>query len=182
MDERLQKQLDFALEIDKEKNIFRQTHLSGHGRNENDAEHAWHMAIMAYLLREYANERVNIERVMIMCLIHDIVEIDAGDTYAYDAEGRVSSKEVSKWSKGNQRFEKQYCLNFSYDGGEVNVEYAAWNRKDNAYTDVKTKAVYQINGMGVNYQSYEWNKKESSWNLMVEHSTQPEEIILFAEK
>ena len=85
MDERLQKQLDFALEIDKEKNIFRQTHLSGHGRNENDAEHAWHMAIMAYLLREYANERVNIERVMIMCLIHDIVEIDAGDTYAYDA-------------------------------------------------------------------------------------------------
>ena len=79
MDERLQKQLDFALEIDKEKNIFRQTHLSGHGRNENDAEHAWHMAIMAYLLREYANERVNIERVMIMCLIHDIVEIDAGE-------------------------------------------------------------------------------------------------------
>lgn len=80
--------------------------------------------------------------------------------YAYDAEGRVSSKEVSKWSKGNQRFEKQYCLNFSYDGGEVNVEYAAWNSKDNAYTDVKTKAVYQINGMGVNYQSYEWNKKK----------------------
>lgn len=102
--------------------------------------------------------------------------------YAYYAEGRVSSKEVSKWSKSNQRFEKQYCLNFSYDGGEVNVEYAAWNSKDNAYTDVKTKAVYQINGMGVNYQSYEWNKKESSWNLMVEHSTQPEEIILFAEK
>ena len=182
MNERLQKQLDFALEIDKEKNIFRQTHLSGHGRNENDAEHAWHMAIMAYLLREYANERVNIERVMIMCLIHDIVEIDAGDTYAYDAEGRVSSKEVSKWSKSNQRFEKLYCLNFSYDGGEVNVEYVAWNSKDNAYTDVKIKAVYQINGMGVNYQSYEWNKKESSWNLMVEHSTQPEEIILFAEK
>ena len=62
MDERLKKQLDFALEIDKEKNIFRQTHLSGHGRNENDAEHAWHMAIMAYLLREYSNEPVDITR------------------------------------------------------------------------------------------------------------------------
>ena len=86
------------------------------------------------------------------------------------------------WSKDNQRFEKQYCLNFSYGGGEVNVEYAAWNSKDNAYTDVKTKAVYQINGMGVNYQSYEWNKKESSWNLMVEHSTQPEEILLSCEE
>ena len=92
MDERLKKQLDFALEIDKEKNIFRQTHLSGHGRNENDAEHAWHMAIMAYLLLEYSNEPVDITRVMLMCLIHDVVEIDAGDTYAYDAEGLKTQK------------------------------------------------------------------------------------------
>ena len=92
MDERLKKQLEFVLEIDKEKNIFRQTHLSGQGRNENDAEHAWHMAIMAYLLREYSNEPVDIGRVMLMCLIHDIVEIDAGDTYAYDAEGLKTQK------------------------------------------------------------------------------------------
>ena len=92
MDERLQKQLDFILEIDKEKNIFRQTHLSGHGRNENDAEHAWHMAIMAYLLQEYSNEKIDVARVMLMCLIHDVVEIDAGDTYAYDAEGLKTKK------------------------------------------------------------------------------------------
>ena len=92
MDERLKKQLDFALEIDQEKNIFRQTHLSGHGRNENDAEHAWHMAIMAYLLKEYSNEPVDIGKVMLMCLIHDIVEIDAGDTYAYDAENLKTQK------------------------------------------------------------------------------------------
>ena len=56
MDERLKKQLAFALEIDKEKSIFRQTSLSGHGRLENDAEHAWHMAIMAYLLKEYVKK------------------------------------------------------------------------------------------------------------------------------
>jgi len=93
MDERLQRQLDFSLEIDKEKNITRQTHLSGHGRAENDAEHAWHMAIMAYFLKEYANEPVDIERVMILCLIHDLVEIDAGDTYAYDDEGLKTQKE-----------------------------------------------------------------------------------------
>ncbi len=92
MNERLRKQMDFSLEIDKEKNIFRQTHLSGHGRNENDAEHAWHMALMAYLLREYANEEVDITRVMLMCLIHDIVEIDAGDTYAYDEEELKTQK------------------------------------------------------------------------------------------
>ncbi|WP_034450960.1 HD domain-containing protein [Butyrivibrio sp. AE2032] len=99
MDERLSKQIAFSLEIDKEKNITRQTHLSGHGRNETDAEHAWHMAIMAYLLREYANEEVDITKVMLMCLIHDIVEIDAGDTYAYDSEGLATQKEREDLAK-----------------------------------------------------------------------------------
>jgi len=93
MDERIRKQLNFSLEIDKEKNVFRQTSLSGKGRKENDAEHAWHMAIMAYLLREYANEEIDIAKTMLMCLIHDIVEIDAGDTYAYDEEGLKTQKE-----------------------------------------------------------------------------------------
>ncbi|SEQ38858.1 putative hydrolases of HD superfamily [Lachnospiraceae bacterium RM5] len=92
MDDRMKKQLDFILEIDKEKNITRQTHLSGYSRRENDAEHAWHMAIMAYLLEEYSNEKIDIARVMIMCLIHDIVEIDAGDTYAYDTEALKTRK------------------------------------------------------------------------------------------
>ena len=87
MDDRLKRQLAFILEIDNEKNVFRQTHLSGGGRAENDAEHAWHMAIMAWLLKDYANEPVDVAKVMMMCLIHDIVEIDAGDTYAYDPEG-----------------------------------------------------------------------------------------------
>ena len=93
MEERLRKQLAFALEIDKEKNVFRQTHLSGHGRNENDAEHAWHMAVMAYLLREYSNEEMDIAKVMLMCLIHDIVEIESGDTYAYDEENKKTQKQ-----------------------------------------------------------------------------------------
>ena len=92
MTDRLQQQLTFSLEIDKVKNIFRQTHLSGNGRRENDAEHSWHMALMAWLLREYANEPVDIGRVMLMCMIHDIVEIDAGDTYAYDAENLKTQK------------------------------------------------------------------------------------------
>ena len=92
MDNRLDKQLAFSLEIDKVKNIFRQTHLSGNGRNENDAEHSWHMAVMAYLFKEYANEEIDIAKVMLMCLIHDIVEIDAGDTYAYDAESLKTQK------------------------------------------------------------------------------------------
>ena len=92
MKERIEKQLEFALEIDKVKNIFRQTHLSGYVRNENDAEHSWHIALMAYLLKEYANENIDIAKVMLMCLIHDIVEIDAGDTYAYDTENLKTQK------------------------------------------------------------------------------------------
>lgn len=99
MDERIKKQLDFSLEIDKEKNIFRQTSLSNHGRKENDAEHAWHMAIMAYVLKEYANEDVDISKVMLMCLIHDIVEIDAGDTYAYDPEAKKTQHEREEKAK-----------------------------------------------------------------------------------
>ena len=93
MDDRLKKQLEFSLEIDREKNVLRQTHLSGGGRRENDAEHAWHMAVMSYLLREYSNDEIDISKTMLMCLIHDLVEIDAGDTYAYDDEAKKSQKE-----------------------------------------------------------------------------------------
>lgn len=91
--ERFEKQIAFILEADKEKNILRQTHLSGHGRQENDAEHAWHMAMMIYLLKEYANAPIDLAKTMMMALIHDIVEIDAGDTYAYDAAGMETQAE-----------------------------------------------------------------------------------------
>ena len=92
-DKRFEKQLAFILEADKEKNIFRQNHITGYTRPENDAEHAWHMALMIYLLREYANTPIDTEKTMAMALIHDIVEIDAGDTYAYDAAALVTQKE-----------------------------------------------------------------------------------------
>lgn len=91
--ERFKRQLEFILEVDKEKNILRQTHLSGYVRRENDAEHSWHMAMMIYLLKEYSNENFDIAKAMMMALIHDVVEIDAGDTYAYDAKGLESQKE-----------------------------------------------------------------------------------------
>ena len=90
---RLEQQLQFIVEIDKVKNIFRQTYLADAGRKENDAEHSWHIALMAYLLQEYAEEPVDVSKVMLMVLIHDLVEIDAGDTYAYDAAGALSKRE-----------------------------------------------------------------------------------------
>lgn len=118
MDDRLQRQINFILEIDKEKNIFRQTHLSGHGRNENDAEHAWHMAVMAYLLREYANEPVDIARVMLMCLTHDVVEIDAGDTYAYDTEALATQRAREDAAK-----ERIYALLPEDQGAELRAVF-----------------------------------------------------------
>ena len=93
MNERLEKQKKFILEIDMEKNIFRQTHLTGYKRQENDAEHSWHMALMACLLSEYANEEVDLLHVLQMILVHDLVEIDAGDTYAYDDAGNATKRE-----------------------------------------------------------------------------------------
>lgn len=93
MDERLKKQLSFILEIDKEKSILRQTELSDGSRRENDAEHAWHMAVMLYLLKEHANEPFDLAKAMMMALIHDVVEIDAGDTYAYDEAAIATQRE-----------------------------------------------------------------------------------------
>ena len=89
----LDKQFAFARELDKEKLIGRQTYLANGERKENDAEHAWHMAIMALILSEYANEEIDVLRTISMILIHDVVEIDAGDTYAYDENGKKSQRE-----------------------------------------------------------------------------------------
>ncbi len=87
MKSRMKQQMDFIIEIDKLKSIFRQSLLIDGSRNENDTEHSWHIAMMAFILVEYANEPVDVQKVIKMLLIHDIVEIDAGDTYAYDEKG-----------------------------------------------------------------------------------------------
>lgn len=90
---RLDRQFDFFREINKEKFIERQTYLSDGKRKENDAEHAWHMAVMTILLSGYANEEIDVLRTVSMLLIHDLVEIDAGDTYAYDTKGHEDKRE-----------------------------------------------------------------------------------------
>lgn len=90
---RLEQQINFILEMDKEKEIIRQTYLADGSRRENDAEHAWHLALMCLVLHEYANEPVDLLRTMSMLLVHDLVEVDAGDTYAYDEQGNATKKE-----------------------------------------------------------------------------------------
>jgi len=94
LNERLERQIAFMREVDKLKTIFRQTYLMDASRHENDAEHSWHIALMAWLLEEHRGpEKVDVLRVMKMLLIHDVVEIDAGDTFAYDVQGHEDKLE-----------------------------------------------------------------------------------------
>lgn len=93
---KLKKQIDFIVEIDKVKQIFRQTRLFDNSRYENDAEHGWHLALMAITFEKYANEPVDLLKVIKMVLIHDIVEIDAGDTFLYADEEQLKLKEINE--------------------------------------------------------------------------------------
>ncbi len=90
--ERLQRQMAFLIEIDRLKQILRRTRIVGGERLENSAEHSWHIAVIAMVLAEHANEPVDVAHVIKMLLVHDIVEIDAGDTFAYDAVGYLDKE------------------------------------------------------------------------------------------
>ncbi len=96
MDTRLKSQLDFIIEIDKMKNIFRQTLIMDGSRHENDAEHSWHLAMMAMTLAEYSAQKIDIDRVVKMALVHDLVEVYAGDTFAYDTESNKTKEKREK--------------------------------------------------------------------------------------
>lgn len=90
---RLEQQINFIMEVDKLKNIVRQNYLADGSRKEDDADHSWHLALMCAILSEHSNQKIDMVKTMIMVLIHDLVEIDAGDTYAYDAEFNLSKQE-----------------------------------------------------------------------------------------
>ena len=102
--ETLKQQIEFINELDKLKSVYRQTMVkSENSRQENSAEHSWHIAIMANLLSEYVSEPVNVQRVVSMLLIHDIVEIDAGDTFVFDEE-QVADQEEKEIQAANRLF------------------------------------------------------------------------------
>ena len=102
---RLQQQLDFILELDRLKAVYRQTTVkSDDNRYENSAEHSWHISLMAEVLAEYADEPVDIQRVVRMLLIHDVVEIDAGDTFAFAAQADLDGQEDKEIEAANRLF------------------------------------------------------------------------------
>lgn len=96
-DDNLQKILSFIVEVDKIKNIMRRTLLIDGSRRENDAEHSWHLAIMAMLLTEYADDKnFTLDKVLKMVIVHDLVEIYAGDTFAFDVKGNIEKEDKEK--------------------------------------------------------------------------------------
>ena len=108
--EKIKKQMSFLIEIDKLKNIFRQSLISDKSRNENDAEHSWHMAMYAIILEEYAPKDTDILKVIKMALVHDIIEIYAADTFLYDEEMTKSKEKREKEAAEKEAAEKIYSL------------------------------------------------------------------------
>ena len=125
--EQFEKQLRFITEIDRMKHILRRTLLVDGSRRENDAEHSWHIAIMAMLLREYADPSVNVDRVVKMCLVHDLIEIYAGDTFAYDAGANADKLERERASA-----DKLFALLPEDQGGELRALWEEFDAEETA--------------------------------------------------
>lgn len=163
MDNRLRKQLDFILELDKMKNLYRQTYVLHEDRKENDAEHSWHLAILAFMLAEYSKEPVDVLHVMKMVLLHDVVEIDAGDTYCYDSE--VNKSKAEREEKAAQRI-------FGLLPDDRREEYyALWREFEDSETpDARFAALLdRIQPLLLNY-----TKGGVSWQ---EHGIQKEQVL-----
>ena len=124
-EDRLKKQLEFILEIDKMKKILRQTILTDYSRQENDAEHSWHISVMAMVLAEYADESVDISRVIRMTLVHDLIEIYAGDTFAYDVAGNQDKK-----ARENVAADRLFAMLPADQGSEIRNLWEEFDRME----------------------------------------------------
>jgi putative hydrolase of HD superfamily len=162
---RLEEQLNFIIEIDKVKNILRKSKLFDGNRFENDAEHSWTISIMAYLLKEFSNFTVNIEKVIIMLLIHDIVEIDAGDTFLYSSEranARNNEKKAAERIFGLlEEDQKDYFIKL-------------WNEFEERETnEAKFASVFdRLEPLIQNYitEGYTWKKHNITYDMVIKNN------------
>ncbi len=124
-DEKLQKQIKFAIVIDEMKNIFRRNLIIDGSRRENDAEHSWNLAMLAMLFEEYSTEKVDLERVLKIALVHDLVEVYAGDTFAYDAKGNED-----KLNREIESANKLFGILDSEQGAEIRALWDEFEAKE----------------------------------------------------
>jgi len=161
--EKLEKQLQFIIEIDKIKNIMRKSKLFDNSRFENDAEHSWTICIMALLLKEYSNITINMEKVVSMLLIHDIVEIDAGDTFLYSDKRNIIHTDEKKAAERIfgllDKDQKEYFMNIWEEFEE---------RKTN---EAKYAAIFdRLEPLLQNYilEGYTWKKYNITYDMIIE--------------
>ena len=165
--EKFHSQLDFIIELDKLKNVSRVTLLLDSSRNENSAEHSWHAALIALLLEEYSNEKVDISKVIKMLLIHDIVEIDAGDTFLYSSKGNAEKPEKEK-----KAAERLFGL---LPGGQGSAMRSLWEEFETGETAESrfAKAVDRIQPMLHNYltKGVQWKKHGVTSRMVLEKNS-----------
>ncbi|WP_428772387.1 HD domain-containing protein [Vibrio sp.] len=164
MNQRLEKQLNLLMELDRLKSVLRRTRVkSAEKRLENSAEHSWHVATMAILLEEHANQPVDIGRVVKMLLLHDVVEIDAGDTFVYDSIAAEQQEE-----KERQAAERLFGMLPEEQGEEL---LTLWHEFENAESaDAKfAKALDRIIPMLLNFHN-----EGQSWR---EHGVTREQVL-----
>ena len=143
--EKIQNQIKFAITIDEMKNIFRRNLLADGSRRENDAEHSWHLAMLAMILQEYSAEKVDIERVLKIALIHDLIEVYAGDTFAYDVKGNEDKHE-----REIQAADKLFGMLDPVQGAEIRAlwdEFEAMETAESKYAN----AIDRIQPLILNY-------------------------------
>ncbi len=143
--EKIQRQIEFLITVDEMKNILRRNLLADGSRRENDAEHSWHLAIMAMILEEYSAEKVNIERVLKIALVHDLVEVYAGDTFAYDTKGYEDKEE-----REIQAAEKLFGMLDPVQGAEIRALWDEFEAKSTPEA-VYANAVDRLQPLILNY-------------------------------
>ena len=163
MDDRLRKQLEFIVEVDKSKEILRRTLLTQSKRRENDAEHAWHLSLMAPILKEYIKEDINITKVINMVIIHDLVEIDAGDTYCYDTNA-YKTKEIRERKAADRIFNilPKDQAQFIY---ELWNEFEEMKTPESRYANTLDRLQPILNNIATGGVSWKENKTKKSMVL-----------------
>lgn len=163
MDDRLRKQLEFIVEVDKSKEILRRTLLTQSKRRENDAEHAWHLSLMAPILKEYIKEDIDMVKVINMVTIHDLVEIDAGDTYCYDTNA-YKTKEIRERKAADRIFNilPKDQAQFIY---ELWNEFEEMKTPESRYANTLDRLQPILNNIATGGVSWKENKTKKSMVL-----------------
>lgn len=159
--EKIKNQIKFIMVIDEMKNIFRRNLLIDGSRRENDAEHSWHLAMMAVILEEYSEKKVDIERVIKIALVHDLIEVYAGDTFAYDAKGNED-----KYEREVAAAEKLFGILGGEQGAEIR---ALWDEFEEMETPESryANAIDRLQPLILNYMT-----DGHTWKMGDVHSTQ----------